>query len=925
MITNKQKQRDFEYEADYQSKSRYTAEQWANILKSGQIGETDLNLLKEIYSSFNHAANVLQLGFSNNLTEEEVIDRMNAMGQLLGEANDFKPDTDFSGQEYWWYLFCWGKNLEEGILELKLHPELSEGIGQVFPELEESYYAFAGDVERSMQIRYSQEHAVWIAASILLYEKYYRYPGINTDDILLMQYELQTRAQKIFGQDVNANTISLYCNADERGHRFNYLRDIYKYYRVSFPGEFDGDRERPEPEEMDYNAYIYSIFGYMTIASLQDFLEHEYAHLVDESYVELEGANGFVRLAAFLTRQGGKILSSQDTSDKAAELRANGADGAETFHLIAEALIQEYPNFIYARKAGWFIEETETIAPVLCDQLIIDRFEGIGASVGICTLAEGDALHLETSLNLPVIDNEEVMADIRDKCDKLSLMTAAPFVVENLPADSLDLVSTDQKIKASAVYKYDDYKTMKEEDIVGLLAVSLEIFASWYTDLCQNYYPAPDGTDPVDPLAEALGSKLVYRQGAEAKDLNIVYKEGASNPSTDYITKALQSYGTDAGSQGSEGSEASAGTATVGQAGGEDPEDVSFVSRKREIPEDEDDIPVKKMVSLPASSHADRSDQSSRLYPKNLLIKGPMKTAKFHEALMTAVGIIEGKDRGTLSIEAVPDILEHFKEYVEENRIMHLSYPDIDGKGYESFIEDARGQNGIFKEFANHCGAGRYVVLMEDVDVSWMHLFGDTTVLLRENRREGASSETVITLKYSHEPFRLPANLYIVATCDAQVSEDTILGAINHDFYIRPVNPDPRVLHSMRVEGISLERLMTTINMRISYFLGPDYQLGEGFYLSSPERDAFRSLARMFREQIIPILERWFDNDVERIRYVLGDNGKTRPDTIFYRATPFRDNLFRGDIPDDFDRERIIYQLNEDAFLNPRSYITVYE
>ena len=79
------------------------------------------------------------------------------------------------------------------------------------------------------------------------------------------------------------------------------------------------------------------------------------------------------------------------------------------------------------------------------------------------------------------------------------------------------------------------------------------------------------------------------------------------------------------------------------------------------------------------------------------------------------------------------------------------------------------------------------------------------------------------------------------------------------------------------------------------------------------------------REQIIPILERWFDNDVERIRYVLGDNGKTRPDTIFYRSTPFRDNLFRGDIPDDFDRERIIYQLNEDAFLNPRSYITVYE
>ena len=32
MITDKQRQRDYEYEADYQSKSRYTTEQWTNIL-----------------------------------------------------------------------------------------------------------------------------------------------------------------------------------------------------------------------------------------------------------------------------------------------------------------------------------------------------------------------------------------------------------------------------------------------------------------------------------------------------------------------------------------------------------------------------------------------------------------------------------------------------------------------------------------------------------------------------------------------------------------------------------------------------------------------------------------------------------------------------------------------------------------------------
>ena len=81
--------------------------------------------------------------------------------------------------------------------------------------------------------------------------------------------------------------------------------------------------------------------------------------------------------------------------------------------------------------------------------------------------------------------------------------------------------------------------------------------------------------------------------------------------------------------------------------------------------------------------------------------------------------------------------------------------------------------------------------MMEEVDLNWMHLFRETAVLLRENRREGTSSETAVTLPLSKEKFRLPSNLYIVATCDSIVCEDTITGAIDHDFFIRPVSPEP--------------------------------------------------------------------------------------------------------------------------------------
>jgi len=973
MITIKQRQRDNEYEADYQSKCPYSPDQWKNMAGSGQISDGEMDLLKEIYSSFNHVANLLQLSFQLDRKEEDLLADMNGLGQKLAQVNGLEAELDFSGKEYWWYLLFWGKNTDDDVLEWKMQPELAEAIGALFPELEESYYAAAGEIERSLQIRYQPEQAVWIGAAVLLYEKYYRYPGISADDILLMQYELQTRSQRIYGQDVESNIIASVCNADARGHRYNYLRDIYKYYRVSFPGEFDEDRERPDPEEMDYNAYIYSIFGYMQISKLVDFVDHEYARLVDASYVELENASGFVRLSAFLSRQGGTVLPADEKSEKALTLKASGEEAAETFHQLAESLLGEYPNFSYASRASWKNEEENKVNRTLTDVLYIENYADLLASVAFCTVTEGDQVHLEVSLNLPVILNTEVMEDIREKCSMLTLMTTAPFQVAQISAQPYDLQASGEKIKVSVLYPYEQWKAMSEEDICGLVTTASQVLASNYTDLCHNYYPRQEEA-AEDPLAAALGSKLVYRPASDVPEPTVIYREGTVSASTEFITQTLQNYdsGNAAGSASAEpeqdpsaeeasdsentgnkaanaaaaekirgriASQSAAPSVTIGGGTAEQREVAMAMQKRREAASDQittvaAGLPAAYLGQpLPGGSslvneHPDRKDQSFRLYPKNTLIKGPMKTGKFHEAIMTAVGIIESKDRGTLSIEPVPDILDHYHSYVEEGRVLQVSYPDIDGHGYDAFVERLTDQcvhEGLFKRFANQCGEGRYVLMLEDVDLSWAHLFGETAVLLRENRREGASSETVVTLQYSQEQFRLPANLYIVATCDSSVCEDTILGALNHDFFIKPVLPDSRILRTIRIEGISLERMMNALNQRISYFLGPDYQLGEGFFLASPDKDSFVSLGRVFREQIIPLLEKWFDGDIERIRYVLGDNGKSRLETVFYRETGFRRDLFKGQLPESFDRERRIYEINEDAFKNPRSYISIYE
>lgn len=957
MITDKQKQKDFEYDADYKTKCPYTPAQWVNILEGGQLTDLQTDLLKAVYSSYNHAAALPQLALSFQITTQEVLAAINDLGKTLASANELGPELDYDGNEYWWYLCFWGKNLTQvKTLELKMQPELSEAVCQLWPELEQAYYAFLSDVDRSLQYRYSEEDSVWIAAAVLLYEKYHLFPGITTDDILLMQYEVQTRAQKVFGQDINANIISQVCNADERGHRLNYLRDIYKYYRVSFPGEFDHDRERPDPEELNYNLYVYSIYGYMTLNQVYDFISHEYAHLVDESYVELNQANGFVRLADFLTRKGGTSLDLSDKSDKTLDLIAQGEDAEATFHLLAEALMTQYPNFVYAHKASWYLESEHKIPYIFYDQLYIEDYSASKACISFVTLPEKDSVHIEIALNLPYCNDQEVMLEITDKCSKLTLMTSAAFQVETVNGENHDLDTESLKVKAFVVYPYEEFLAMKEEDIVGMMAGSMEILASYYTDICQNYYPSFAGKEE-DPLAAALGSKLVYKKAANTAGPEIIYKEGVSSSSTDYVTRAIQGYGIGTGPGRPDADDPSYNSEQKAK----DPESGSDYQPEADKGQESQlayqgpsaqsparqadnqgpvgaspkaagfgmaDHPGSLQRITPAADHPDRYDQSFGLYPKNTLIRGPVKTAKYHEAILTAVGIIEGKEADMIRIEPVPDILEHYKNYVDEGRILQVSFPDIRRNGYDGWIESIKDgflRDGIFKSFANRCKEGRYVVMMEDADLNWAHLFGEATVLLRENRRQGASSETAITLPDSGEMFRLPSNLYIVATCEAAVMEDTILGAISQDFFIRPVNPEPEVLRNIRVQGISLEKLMTTLNLRISYFLGADYQLGEGFFLASPEKDPMVSLGRVFREQIIPVLEKWFDGDIEKIRYVLGDNGKTDEKTVFYREMPFTPKLFKGNIPDYFDTESMIYQINEKAFFIPRSYIEIYQ
>lgn len=69
--------------------------------------------------------------------------------------------------------------------------------------------------------------------------------------------------------------------------------------------------------------------------------------------------------------------------------------------------------------------------------------------------------------------------------------------------------------------------------------------------------------------------------------------------------------------------------------------------------------------------------------------------------------------------------------------------------------------------------------------------------------------------------------------------------------------------------GFRLDKLLSTINDRISYLLDKDHQIGHSYFMKVTSTEA---LCETFKKSIIPLLKEYFYNDYGKIRLVLGDD-----------------------------------------------------
>ena len=180
-------------------------------------------------------------------------------------------------------------------------------------------------------------------------------------------------------------------------------------------------------------------------------------------------------------------------------------------------------------------------------------------------------------------------------------------------------------------------------------------------------------------------------------------------------------------------------------------------------------------------------------------------------------------------------------------------------------------------------------------------VFGDLIALIETSKRLGASNEMICSLPYKFNEsviqFGVPMNLVIVGAMNtADRSIQLLDSALRRRFRFKELLPN--------YDKIPFEKardLLKAINGRIRYLLDKDHQIGHTYFMGCmDEFDVYNALT----EKVIPLLEEYFYNDINKIRVVLNET-KPEDESYFYEI----DKIDIDHSSDFYNDEKTLYKL----------------
>ncbi|MBP0955094.1 MAG: AAA family ATPase [Oscillospiraceae bacterium] len=341
----------------------------------------------------------------------------------------------------------------------------------------------------------------------------------------------------------------------------------------------------------------------------------------------------------------------------------------------------------------------------------------------------------------------------------------------------------------------------------------------------------------------------------------------------------------------------------------------------------------------------DSVQEGTVIMGKNIILYGPPGTGKTYNTVNYALSIIYGVPVEQVMTKDYDAMFDRYNEL--KNSFGQIEFTTFhQSMGYEEFIEgikpvfletmNERGERtrkkemvyvvdkGIFREFctkATEHPDEPYVFIIDEINRGNISkIFGELITVIEPTKRLGEREEVKVRLAYSQEPFGVPSNVYIVGTMNTADRSIALLDtAIRRRFEFIEMLPRPELFGDTTVEGVSIEKLLSTINKRIEILLDREHTIGHAYFMPLKQDPSIVRLGSIFKNNIVPLLQEYFYGDYQKMRWVLGDYNK-EPEEQFVKATAIDYKKTFGENVELFLDIDDTFEINDDAFWNPEAY-----
>lgn len=218
-----------------------------------------------------------------------------------------------------------------------------------------------------------------------------------------------------------------------------------------------------------------------------------------------------------------------------------------------------------------------------------------------------------------------------------------------------------------------------------------------------------------------------------------------------------------------------------------------------------------------------------------------------------------------------------------------------------------------------------YVFIIDEINRGNISkILGELITLIEPTKRLGTNEAMKVKLPYSQEDFGVPNNVYILGTMNTADRSIAMLDtALRRRFQFVEMLPNSEVLNDIYVGPVDVKQMLETINKRIEVLYDREHTIGHAYFMKLKNDPSPETLASIFENAIIPLLQEYFYEDYNKIQLVLGDNAKEDEDKFILDEKLVISEIFKNN--PDVDLAEKNYRIQADAFRRLSSYVGIYE